>query len=104
MGQEEWDHDGVLLKALWIAIGLGTDQGCRPSNLVQKDGKKAKDHTLRNSRRVTFLLRGGGVATAGMKGMDVVGVNVKLSSAGLGRTWRRTWWSGRPIFNNWAEI
>jgi hypothetical protein len=65
----EWDHDGLLQKALWITVGLGTDQGCRPSNLVQKDGKKAKDHILRNSR-VTFLLRGGGVATAGpaMKG------------------------------------
>lgn len=80
----EWDHDGVLLKALWIAIGLGTDQGCRPSNLVQKDGKKAKDHTLRNSR-VTFLLDGGGVATAGpaMKGVDlgrVLGVKIKLST------------------------
>jgi hypothetical protein len=80
----EWDHDGLLQKALWITVGLGTDQGCRPSNLVQKDGKKAKDHTLRNSR-VTFLLRGGGVATAGpaMKGMDmerVLGAKIKLST------------------------
>ena len=80
----DWGHAGVLRKALWITIGLGTDQGCRPSNLVQKDGPKANDHTLRNSR-VIFLLRGGGVATAGpaMKGMDlerVLGVNIKLST------------------------
>lgn len=82
--ETQWDYEGILRKALWITIGLGTDRGCRPSNLVQKDGKKAKDHTLRNSR-VTFLLRGGKVAQAGpaMRGVaceDVEGVRVKLST------------------------
>ena len=82
--QTAWDHGGVLKKALWMGIGIGTDQGCRPSNLVQKDGKKAKDHTLRNSR-VTFTLRDGetveaGPAMSGVRAEDVVGVKVKLST------------------------
>lgn len=79
-----WNYDGVLKKALWIGIGIGTDQGCRPSNLTQKDGKKAKDHTLRNSRVVFTRCDGtvveAGPAMAGVRVDDVVSVTVKLST------------------------
>ena len=80
----DWGFEGSLQKAIWICIAIGTDQGCRPSNLVHKDGKKAKDHTLRNSR-VTYLFDNGVEVTAGpaMKGVspaDVRGAKVKLST------------------------
>ena len=80
----DWGFEGSLKKAIWICIAIGTDQGCRPSNLVHKDGKKAKDHTLRNSR-VTFLFDNGvevkaGPAMKGLEPADVRGAKVKLST------------------------
>ena len=88
----DWGFEGSLKKAIWMCIAIGTDQGCRPSNLVHKDGKKAKDHTLRNSR-VTFIFDDGVEVKAGpaMKGLapaDVRGAKVKLSThkAGVDRS------------------
>lgn len=78
------DFDGILQKAVWLGIGLGVDQGARPSSLCRPDGKKAKDHGLRNSRLVFEFADGdsrkAGPAMKGVQKVEVVGVRVKLST------------------------
>ena len=83
--ESSWDDfDGILMKAMWIGVGLGVDQGARTSSLCKPDGKKAKDHGLRNSR-VVFVFndeaeRKAGPAMKGVQRVDVAGVRVKLST------------------------
>jgi hypothetical protein len=67
-----------------LGIGIGTDQGTRPSNICLKDGKKATDHTLRFSDVFFELAAGeevkGGPDMKGRKPEEVVGVRVKLNT------------------------